>query len=42
MIYTGTPGKTSALSPGDRVEVEVEGVGVLANDVKVESRKDGT
>ncbi|MYL07091.1 MAG: fumarylacetoacetate hydrolase family protein [Gemmatimonadales bacterium] len=42
VIYTGTPGKTSALSPGDRVEVEVEGVGVLANDVKVESRRDGT
>ncbi|MCZ0936515.1 MAG: fumarylacetoacetate hydrolase family protein [Gemmatimonadetes bacterium] len=42
VIYTGTPGKTSAISPGDRVEVEVEGVGVLANDVKVASPKDGT
>ncbi|WP_419857865.1 fumarylacetoacetate hydrolase family protein [Candidatus Palauibacter irciniicola] len=42
VIYTGTPGKTSAISPGDRVEVEVEGVGVLANEVKVESPKDGT
>jgi len=42
VIYTGTPGKTSTLSPGDRVEVEVEGVGVLANDVKVEPPKDGT
>ncbi|MDE2945388.1 MAG: fumarylacetoacetate hydrolase family protein [Gemmatimonadota bacterium] len=42
VIYTGTPGKTSTLSPGDRVEVEVEGVGVLANDVTVESPKDGT
>ena len=36
VIYTGTPGKTSTLSPGDRVEVEVEGVGVLANEVKFE------
>lgn len=35
VIYTGTPGKTSTLRPGDRVEVEVEGVGVLANDVKL-------
>ena len=34
VIYTGTPGKTAALSPGDRVEVEVEGVGVLANPVE--------
>lgn len=42
VIYTGTPGKTSTLAPGDRVEVEVEGVGVLANDVKAGTRKDGT
>ncbi len=34
VIYTGTPGRTSTLSPGDRVEVEVEGVGVLANPVE--------
>ncbi len=34
VIYTGTPGKTAAISPGDRVEVEVEGVGVLANPVE--------
>ncbi len=32
-IYTGTPGSTSALNPGDRVEVEVEGVGTLENPV---------
>ena len=42
VIYTGTPGKTSALAPGDRVEVEVEGVGVLANHVKVEAPEDRT
>ena len=34
VIYTGTPGTTASLSPGDRVEVEVEGVGVLANPVE--------
>lgn len=33
LIYTGTPGTTSALQPGDVVEVELEGVGVLRNTV---------
>ena len=33
IIYTGTPGSTQAMSPGDVVEVEVEGVGVLRNTV---------
>ncbi|HVR74769.1 MAG TPA: fumarylacetoacetate hydrolase family protein [Planctomycetota bacterium] len=33
LIYTGTPGQTSALKPGDTVEVEIEGVGVLKNGV---------
>ena len=32
-IYTGTPGNTFALKPGDVVEVEIEGVGVLRNSV---------
>jgi 2-keto-4-pentenoate hydratase/2-oxohepta-3-ene-1,7-dioic acid hydratase in catechol pathway len=31
VIYTGTPGSTRAMKPGDVVEVEVEGVGVLRN-----------
>jgi 2-keto-4-pentenoate hydratase/2-oxohepta-3-ene-1,7-dioic acid hydratase in catechol pathway len=34
LIYTGTPGKTSALKAGDVTEVELEGVGVLRNPVK--------
>ena len=34
VIYTGTPGTTRAMRPGDVVEVEVEGVGVLRNTVK--------
>ena len=33
LIYTGTPGATSAMKPGDVVEVEVEGVGILKNHV---------
>jgi 2-keto-4-pentenoate hydratase/2-oxohepta-3-ene-1,7-dioic acid hydratase in catechol pathway len=33
VIYTGTPGTTSAIKPGDVVEVEVEGIGVLRNRV---------
>jgi 2-keto-4-pentenoate hydratase/2-oxohepta-3-ene-1,7-dioic acid hydratase in catechol pathway len=33
LIYTGTPGETSAIKPGDTVEVEIEGIGVLKNGV---------
>lgn len=33
IIYTGTPGSTAAMRPGDVVEIEVEGVGVLRNQV---------
>jgi 2-keto-4-pentenoate hydratase/2-oxohepta-3-ene-1,7-dioic acid hydratase in catechol pathway len=33
VIYTGTPGNTSAMKPGDVVEVEIEGIGVLRNHV---------
>lgn len=33
VIYTGTPGTTSAMQPGDVIEIEVEGVGVLRNTV---------
>jgi 2-keto-4-pentenoate hydratase/2-oxohepta-3-ene-1,7-dioic acid hydratase in catechol pathway len=33
LIYTGTPGKTSPLKPGDVVEVELEKVGLLRNSV---------
>lgn len=31
VIFTGTPGSTSAIGPGDVVEVELQGVGVLRN-----------
>jgi 2-keto-4-pentenoate hydratase/2-oxohepta-3-ene-1,7-dioic acid hydratase in catechol pathway len=33
VIYTGTPGSTRAMAPGDVVEVEIEGIGVLRNPV---------
>jgi 2-keto-4-pentenoate hydratase/2-oxohepta-3-ene-1,7-dioic acid hydratase in catechol pathway len=34
IIYTGTPGNTRRMSPGDIVEVEIEGIGVLRNPVE--------
>lgn len=34
LIFTGTPGRTRRLQPGDVVEVTVEGVGTLRNPVK--------
>jgi 2-keto-4-pentenoate hydratase/2-oxohepta-3-ene-1,7-dioic acid hydratase in catechol pathway len=33
LIYTGTPGATKKMSPGDVVEVEIEGIGLLRNPV---------
>jgi 2-keto-4-pentenoate hydratase/2-oxohepta-3-ene-1,7-dioic acid hydratase in catechol pathway len=33
IIFTGTPGTTEAMEPGDIVEVELEGVGILSNRV---------
>jgi 2-keto-4-pentenoate hydratase/2-oxohepta-3-ene-1,7-dioic acid hydratase in catechol pathway len=33
IVYTGTPGSTRKLSPGDVVEVEIENIGVLRNPV---------
>jgi 2-keto-4-pentenoate hydratase/2-oxohepta-3-ene-1,7-dioic acid hydratase in catechol pathway len=38
VIYTGTPGTTRAMKPGDVVEVEIEGVGVLRNKVVAAKR----
>ncbi len=37
VIYTGTPGTTSRMVPGDVCEVELEGVGVLRNPVKADA-----
>jgi 2-keto-4-pentenoate hydratase/2-oxohepta-3-ene-1,7-dioic acid hydratase in catechol pathway len=36
LIFTGTPGTTSAIQAGDVVEVELEGVGTLSNPVERE------
>lgn len=33
LIYTGTPGTTKKLKPGDTVSVEIEGIGTLTNPV---------
>ena len=33
LIFSGTPGKTTPLKPGDLVEVEIEKVGILKNKV---------
>jgi len=38
LIFTGTPGITAAMNPGDEVEVEVEGVGVLRNSIVTAER----
>jgi 2-keto-4-pentenoate hydratase/2-oxohepta-3-ene-1,7-dioic acid hydratase in catechol pathway len=33
VIYSGTPGETAAMKPGDVVEIEIPGIGVLRNSV---------
>jgi len=38
VIFTGTPGNTRKMLPGDVVEVELEGVGVLRNTVEASRR----
>ena len=38
VIFTGTPGTTQAMKPGDTYEVEIEGIGVLRNKVVAERR----
>ena len=38
VIFTGTPGTTQAMQPGDTFEVEIVGVGVLRNKVVAERR----
>ncbi|MBI4469020.1 MAG: fumarylacetoacetate hydrolase family protein [Acidobacteria bacterium] len=38
LIFTGTPAGVSPLRPGDRVEVEISGIGALVNTVALEPR----
>jgi 2-keto-4-pentenoate hydratase/2-oxohepta-3-ene-1,7-dioic acid hydratase in catechol pathway len=33
IIFTGTPGKTQAVTHGDTIDVEIEGIGLLRNKV---------
>jgi 2-keto-4-pentenoate hydratase/2-oxohepta-3-ene-1,7-dioic acid hydratase in catechol pathway len=37
IVYTGTPGETRPMKPGDVVEVEIENIGILRNPVVAES-----
>jgi 2-keto-4-pentenoate hydratase/2-oxohepta-3-ene-1,7-dioic acid hydratase in catechol pathway len=39
LILTGTPAGVGPLAPGDRVDVEIEKVGILANRVIAEGRR---
>jgi 2-keto-4-pentenoate hydratase/2-oxohepta-3-ene-1,7-dioic acid hydratase in catechol pathway len=34
LVYTGTPGSTKKMNPGDNVEIDIEGIGVLKNPVQ--------
>ncbi len=36
LIFTGTPGETPEIKPGDVIEVEITGIGVLRNPVRGE------
>jgi 2-keto-4-pentenoate hydratase/2-oxohepta-3-ene-1,7-dioic acid hydratase in catechol pathway len=38
VIFTGTPGTTQAMKPGDTYEVEIKGLGVLRNKVVADNR----
>ncbi len=40
IIFTGTPGSTSPMKPGDVVEVEIEGVGILENRIAASGTDD--
>lgn len=33
VVFTGTPGSTTAMKPGDIAEVDIEGIGILRNPV---------
>jgi 2-keto-4-pentenoate hydratase/2-oxohepta-3-ene-1,7-dioic acid hydratase in catechol pathway len=37
LVLTGTPAGVGPLHPGDEVEVEIPGVGVLRNPVRAEA-----
>jgi 2-keto-4-pentenoate hydratase/2-oxohepta-3-ene-1,7-dioic acid hydratase in catechol pathway len=39
LLFTGTPAGVGPLAPGDRVEVSIEGLGVLGNPVAAETAK---
>ncbi|MDX1437583.1 MAG: fumarylacetoacetate hydrolase family protein, partial [Anaerolineales bacterium] len=38
VLLTGTPSGVGPITPGDQVEVTIEGLGILSNPVAAESR----
>lgn len=40
IITTGTPAGVGSLSPGDRIDVQIEGIGVLSNIFATKSKKE--
>jgi 2-keto-4-pentenoate hydratase/2-oxohepta-3-ene-1,7-dioic acid hydratase in catechol pathway len=36
MIYTGTPGEPQEMLDGDVCDIEIEGIGILTNPIKLE------
>jgi 2-keto-4-pentenoate hydratase/2-oxohepta-3-ene-1,7-dioic acid hydratase in catechol pathway len=39
VISTGTPPGVGAMQPGDRVEIEIEGIGVLENTIAADKKR---
>ena len=37
MIYTGTPGEPQEMKDGDVCDIEIEGIGVLSNPIRLET-----
>jgi 2-keto-4-pentenoate hydratase/2-oxohepta-3-ene-1,7-dioic acid hydratase in catechol pathway len=35
VIATGTPAGVGPLQPGDRIEIQIEGIGTLSNFVRI-------
>ena len=38
LILTGSPGGTEPLHPGDRIDIEIDGIGTLTNGVVAADR----
>ena len=38
LILTGSPGGTEPLPPGDRIDIDIDGIGTLTNSVVSDER----